>query len=120
MEALLQEFAASGLRQREFCAGHGVGLSTLGHYLRRSRVEMAGVLAPRLIAVELHRADSGMAGSCERQAEPGTAPPSSRPSMECEADSGLAVVLRGGRRIEVHRGFDAEVLEQVVCILERT
>jgi hypothetical protein len=32
--------------------------------------------------------------------------------------SALAVVLRGGRRIEVGRGFDAGVLEQLVRVLE--
>ena len=30
----------------------------------------------------------------------------------------LAVVLRGGRRIEVGRGFDTGALEQLVCVLE--
>jgi hypothetical protein len=32
--------------------------------------------------------------------------------------SALAVVLRGGRRIEVGRGFDACALEQLVRVLE--
>lgn len=32
--------------------------------------------------------------------------------------SALAVVLRGGRRIEVGRGFDACELEQLVRVLE--
>ena len=32
--------------------------------------------------------------------------------------SGLAVLLRGGRRIEVGRGFDAGALEQLVRVLE--
>ena len=32
--------------------------------------------------------------------------------------SGLAVVLTGGRRIEVGRGFDAKTLEQLVSLLE--
>jgi hypothetical protein len=32
--------------------------------------------------------------------------------------SGLAVVLTGGRRIEVGRGFDAKTLEQLVGLLE--
>ena len=32
--------------------------------------------------------------------------------------SGLAVVLRGGRRIEVGRGFDVGALEQLVRVLE--
>jgi hypothetical protein len=32
--------------------------------------------------------------------------------------SALAVVLRSGRRIEVERGFDTGVLEQLVRVLE--
>jgi hypothetical protein len=32
--------------------------------------------------------------------------------------SALAVVLRGGRRIEVGRGFDTGALEQLVRVLE--
>jgi hypothetical protein len=32
--------------------------------------------------------------------------------------SGLAVVLTGGRRIEVGRGFDAQTLQQLVSLLE--
>ena len=35
-------------------------------------------------------------------------------------DSGeLAVVLDGGRRIEVSRGFDADTLRRLVAVLER-
>jgi hypothetical protein len=34
------------------------------------------------------------------------------------ASSALAVVLRGGRRIEVGRGFDTSSLEQLVRVLE--
>jgi hypothetical protein len=32
--------------------------------------------------------------------------------------SGLALVLRSGRRIEIGRGFDAKTLEQLVHLLE--
>jgi len=32
---------------------------------------------------------------------------------------GLAVVLSGGRRIEVHRDFDTHTLERLVSVLER-
>jgi hypothetical protein len=39
--------------------------------------------------------------------------------VEREWTSGLAVLLPGDRRIEVQRGFDAGVLEQLVRILER-
>jgi hypothetical protein len=36
-----------------------------------------------------------------------------------EPSSGLAVVLSGGRRIEVQRDFDAATFERVVSLLER-
>jgi len=42
----------------------------------------------------------------------------SKPSPSSASD--LTVVLRGGRRIEVKRGFDAGVLAQLVKHLERT
>ena len=35
------------------------------------------------------------------------------------ADSGLALSLAGGRRIEVARGFDAPTLVQLLGLLER-
>ena len=36
-----------------------------------------------------------------------------------EASCGLAVVLQGGRRIEVHPDFDTSTFERLVAILER-
>jgi hypothetical protein len=36
-----------------------------------------------------------------------------------DGNSGLAVVLACGRRIEVRRGFDVGALEQLVRVLER-
>jgi hypothetical protein len=36
-----------------------------------------------------------------------------------EPSCGLAVVLTGGRRIEVHPGFDPSTFERLVGILER-
>ncbi len=38
---------------------------------------------------------------------------------EPEASCGLAVVLAGGRRIEVRRDFDTQALERLVSVLER-
>ena len=35
------------------------------------------------------------------------------------APCGLAVVLPGGRRIEVHPDFDSNALERLVSVLER-
>jgi hypothetical protein len=78
----------------EFCQKHGLALSTLARYLRqREQGHDEGVGSSRWLAVELsgaHPADA----------------------------SGLAVVLMGGRRIEIGRGFDTQTLQQLVSLLE--
>jgi hypothetical protein len=96
VDQLVAEYESSGLSRQEFCRERGVGLSTLDRYrTRRKRQAPAGSHA--MLAVEVSgRALAPMAGT----------------------GSALAVVLRGGRRIEVGRGFDAGVLEQLVRVLE--
>ena len=42
-----------------------------------------------------------------------------KPPAEQPASCGLAVVLSGGRRIEVQRDFDVHTLERLVSVLER-
>jgi hypothetical protein len=76
-----------------FCQAHGLALSTLARYQGRRQQQSEGDSPGRWVAVEL----SG--------AQPAGA-------------SGLAVVLAGGRRIEVGRGFDAQTLEQLMHLLE--
>jgi hypothetical protein len=39
--------------------------------------------------------------------------------MQQEPSCGLAVVLPGGRRIEVHPDFDTTTLERLMSLLER-
>ena len=73
-----------------------LALSTLGRYRKRQE-RRAPTGSSALLAVEV----SG------RAAGPFAA-----------TGSVLAVVLRGGRRIEVGRGFDACALEQLVRVLE--
>jgi hypothetical protein len=71
-------------------------LSTLARY-RRRREQQAPAGSNRLLAVEVSgRAAGPVAATC----------------------SALAVVLRGGRRVEVGLGFDAGILEQLVHVLE--
>src|ERR1039458_7731761 len=91
VEQLVAEFESSGLSRVEFCRERGLALSTLGRYRKRGRPVPAPANA--LLAVEV----SGRA-----------------PVPLGATGSGLAVVLRGGRRIEVGRGFDTGVLEQLV------
>jgi len=93
-EQLVVEYEAGGMSREEFCRKHGLALSTLARYQRRreqGQVEGAG--PSRWLAVELSGAHPAGA-------------------------SGLAVVLTGGRRIEVGRGFDAHTLQQLVRLLE--
>jgi hypothetical protein len=97
---LVVEYEGGGMSREEFCHKHELALSTLARYQRYQRHqrrqaqgqdESAG--PDRWLAVELsgtHAADA----------------------------SGLAVLLAGGRRIEVGRGFDARTLEQLVSLLE--
>ena len=92
---LAAECEASGLSQREFCEQRGVPLKTLVRYLARYRREQTGEnQKPQWVAVEV-AAKRGDAGE-------------------------LSIVLAGGRRIEVRRGFDAETLRRLVAALERT
>jgi len=96
VEQLVAEYESSGLSRIEFCRERGLALSTLGRYRKRQeRPEPGG--GTGLLTVEV---------SGGRQA-PGA-----------RAGCALAVVLRGGRRIEVGRGFDADALEQLVRVLE--
>jgi hypothetical protein len=42
-----------------------------------------------------------------------------KPPVEHQAGCGLAVVLSGGRRIEVQRDFDVHAFERLMSVLER-
>jgi hypothetical protein len=93
-EQLALECEASGLSQREFCERRGVPLKTLARYLARYRREQTFEnQMPQWVAVEV-------AG---KRGDPGE----------------LTIVLAGGRRIQVGRGFDAETLRRLVAALER-
>ena len=96
VEQVVAEHESSGLSRIEFCRKRGVALSTLGRYRSRPQ-RQAPASSNALLAVEV----SGRA----------TAP-------NAATGSALAVVLRSGRRIEVERGFDTGVLEQLVRVLE--
>ncbi len=97
VEQLVAEYEASGLGRMEFCRKHGLSPSTLARY-RQHRTETKAVAEGRWLAVEV---SSGGA------------------VLESEASSGLAVAVRGGRRIEIGRGFDVSTLVQLLGVLER-
>jgi hypothetical protein len=92
---LAAEYEASGLNREEFCRQKEMPLKTLARYVTRYRKQQqaGGSESQRWIPVEI-------AG----QPRPG---------------SELSVLLSGGRRIEVKRGFDAITLRQIVTVLEQ-
>ncbi|MGA7753104.1 MAG: hypothetical protein WCB05_09735 [Candidatus Sulfotelmatobacter sp.] len=101
VQQLVAEFVSSGMRRSEFCQSRGLSFSTLDRHLKKLRwkrrhkpISSSG----RLVPVEL------------------AAKKSPRPH---EASCRLAVVLPGGRRIEVHPDFDTSTFERLVGILER-
>src|SRR5271157_3754275 len=101
IQQLVAEFLSSGMRRTEFCRSRGLSFGTLNRHLKQQRWKRKSRRASsagRLVPVEL------AAGKQPTQHEP---------------SCGLAVVLSGGRRIEVHSDFDANTLERLVGILER-
>jgi hypothetical protein len=101
VQQLVAEFVSSGMRRSEFCQSRGLSFSTLDRHLkkrhwkrRRRPISSTG----RLVPVELAAKKS--------------------PTQQ-EPSCGLAAVLPGGRRIEVHPDFDTSTFERLVGILER-
>ena len=92
-EQLAVEYETSGLSQREFSKEKGgLLVETLARYVARHR-QAGNAEKRRWVAVEVEKPSQG---SCQ-----------------------LAVVLSGGRRVEVQRGLDATTLCQLISALER-
>jgi hypothetical protein len=93
-EELVREFAASGLRRKQFCAEHGLSTGTLDLYRRQRRLAAVGV-GPKssLVRVQLS-AEQACGGS------------------------GLQLVLSGGVRVEVSAGFDEATLKRLLAVIE--
>jgi transposase len=99
IEQLVAEYEASGLGRTAFCQQRGLSLSTLARYRRRQEQTVGeGAEGKCWLAVEV--SGSAAVGGGERA-------------------SGLAVVLPGGRRIAVGRGFDADTLQRLLAVVER-
>ena len=100
-EALVAEFEASGLLREAFCQQRGLAVGTLDKYRRR-----------------VHKAQQPSNGSMlpvEVVWSTGQ-----NPNRNAGRDDGVLVVeLRGGRRIEVRRGFDVGTLERLLTVLDR-
>jgi hypothetical protein len=98
IQQLVAEFESSGLGRTAFCQQRGLSLSTLARYQKRQGQKAAeGAEGKRWLAVEV--SSSAAVAGAER--------------------SSLAVVLRGGRRIEVGCGFDAGTLQRLLGVVER-
>ena len=85
-----------------FCQSRGLSYSTLDRHLKKQRWKRrkktrSAAADGRLMPVELAIR---------------------KPPAEQQASCGLAVVLSGGRRIEVQRDFDVPTLERLVRVLE--
>jgi hypothetical protein len=98
---LVAEFMSSGMRRSEFCRSRRLGFGTLNRHLKKQRWKRQSRVVSstsRLVPVELAARKS---------------------PMQDQPSSSLAVVLPGGRRIEVHPDFDTSTFERLVAILER-
>jgi|SRR5208282_3963411 len=101
VQRLVTEFVSSGMRRSEFCRSRGLSFGTLNRHLKKQRWKRRSrptSSAGRLVPVELAARKS--------------------PTQQ-EPSCGLAVVLPGGRRIEVHPDFDTNTFERLVNVLER-
>jgi hypothetical protein len=96
-DQLAAEYEASGVSQAEFCRQRDLPLKTLARYVARFRKQSVSGNEPhkpqRFVAVEV----------------------AGRNSAGCDE---LTVLLPGGLRIEVKRGFDAGTLRQLIAALE--
>ena len=101
VQQLVAEFVSSGMRRSEFCQSRGLSFSTLDRHLKKRRWKRRrrpAASARRLVPVELAARKS---------------------PAQHESSCGLAVVLPGERRIEVHPDFDTNTFERLVTVLER-
>jgi hypothetical protein len=92
---VVSEYEASGLSREDFCKQRGMGITTLGRYFRW-RAEDKAPAKSRWVSVEVA---------------------AKQPASAVEPK--LSVALANGRRIEVSRGFEVGLLEQLISILER-
>ena len=98
----MAEFVNSGMRRSEFCKSRGLSFSTLDRHLKKRRWKRKTTKSSpadgKFVAVELALR---------------------KPPAEQQPSCGLAVMLSGGRRIEVQRDFDVHTFERLVSVLER-
>jgi|SRR5208282_3064437 len=102
IQKLVEEFRRSGKRRIDFCREKGLSLSTLARHLRKSKKQKHGDkrrtrTTSTLVPVKIAKDKRSLRTS----------------------DSGLAVVLSGGRRVQVQLDFDVPTLHRLLIALER-
>lgn len=102
-EQLVARYRASGLTRKEFAVRADISVSTLGYYLRRERKASpsAAVAPSRILPVEFVVPEEAAAQA--------SAP---------VGFGGIRIRLANGRLLEVERGFDAQLLREVLAVLE--
>ena len=98
-ELVLSLWADSGQSMSAFCRQFGISVGRLGRWHRRLGTLQLPALYPVQLAVE-HTGPLGLA------------------ALAPSAVEEVEVVLRGGRRMAVRPGFDADHLAQVVAVVE--
>jgi hypothetical protein len=100
---LVAGYRSGDLTRKEFALKAGVRVTTLDYYLRRQRQAADEERnRNRLLPVEVVEGEGV-----------------SRGEASGDERSAISVLLAGGRRLEVGRGFDAELLIEVLHVLER-
>lgn len=94
-EQLLAAYRQSGLTQREFAAQYGVSASSLVLWSRKDRRNSVPAARPSFIAL-----------------------PTGLPAMTSTSRT-YAIEFRGGRRLEIARGFERQEVEHLCQILSQ-
>jgi len=109
---VLGAWAKSGLTQAAFCRERGIAVASFAWWKR----ELARRDAERTETPQ----QSGTAATPDLAAGPMFVPVRVKPTeagRSGDAD-GIEIVVRGGRRVRVGAGFDAQALARVVSVLE--
>ena len=98
----MEEFRRSEMRRIDFCREKGLSVSTLARHLRKSKKQDRPyksriMTISNLVPVKIAKDKRSLRKS----------------------DSRLAVVLSGGRRVEVQANFDVPTLGRLLIALER-
>lgn len=101
VQKLVEEFRRSDTRRVDFCRDKRLSLSTLARHLRKSKRQ--------------ERSHKNRTAAANRMLRVEIAATSHPPRT---ANSGVVVVLSGGRRVEVQADFDVLTLHRLITALE--